>query len=150
MYWAFEQVLLLIWWVHGLPYLREWQFCIYAVYVKWCVSSGPDCSAVLCIRPNCSNPILRPGECCPFCPNGELYMQKYHSVLLQIMYFQLPLTVLLSCVLSLNVTTLTYLLDNAVLVVHVVSATHVCIFFYVVHLLYTHVHWHDNNRIVKC
>ena len=43
--------------------------------VHMCSSARPDCSAVLCLRPPCDDPIFLPGQCCGRCPNGELPIQ---------------------------------------------------------------------------
>ena len=51
---------------------------MYNTYVFVCVvfhSLAPvptvDCSAVLCLRPECDNPIRPPGQCCSICPDGK-------------------------------------------------------------------------------
>ena len=34
-----------------------------------CLHFNVDCAHVLCLRPDCNNPITLPGQCCPECPS---------------------------------------------------------------------------------
>ena len=47
-------------------------------------SLTPDCSAVLCLRPDCPNPVVPEGECCGVCPGRYIdYIPLFQSHLLR-------------------------------------------------------------------